>query len=252
MRRIVMALLATALVTGVAHAGVVVDEQQTTDRGVGAPTTSDITVMVQGNKQKYILGGGKQSSITNLDTGTRMMILEPRKAYMEMPFPPKGMQSGSAPSVTFKKTGGHQTIAGYTCDDYVGTGSVPGGDMKVQGCFSTTAPGAKNFTEFQNTMAEKVKGTPLDLMSHTPPGIPLKVDTTLTPTGAGRAPMTARMTVTKVTEENLPASTFEPPKGYTKQEMPMMTGHMPPPGMAGHPAPGAATNPGAPPSKVPE
>jgi hypothetical protein len=254
MKQFGLVLLATALGTGVAHAGVVVQEQQITDHGTGTPTTNKITVMVQGNKQKYVLGDGKQSSITDLDKGTRVVVLESRKSYMEMPFPPQGMHDSNPPSVTFKKIGSQQSIAGYSCDDYVGTGSVPGGDMKVEGCFSTTAPGAANFTDFQRMMAEKVKGTPLAIMSQTPPGIPLKVDTTLTPKIPGRPPMTAKMTVTKVAEENLSADAFEAPKGYTKQTMPMMMGHMPPPGMmGGRPQSGGpGSSPATAPSKVPE
>jgi hypothetical protein len=194
--------------------------------------------MTQGNKQKYVFADGRQASILDLDKGTRLMLIQPRKVYLEMPFPPHGMMSSNVPSVTFKKTGSVEKIAGYSCDDYLGTGTLPGGSIKVETCVSTTAPGAAGFTQFQKTMAEKVKGTPMAMMAATPPGIPLKLNTTLTPTGPSeRPPVTAKITVTKV----------------TKQSMPMMMGHMPPPGMPGHAAPGAAApSPGAAPSKVPE
>jgi hypothetical protein len=253
MKLVITASLGIAmLAAGVARAGVVVEEQQIVDRGMGTPVTNKITVMVQGNKQKYVIGDGKQASITDLDAGTRAMISNARKMYVVMPFPPKGMQmpanAGKSP-LAFSKTGGHETIAGYSCDDYTGTGSMGQNEMTVTGCFSTSAPGAANFTAFQKTMSQKVQGTPMALMSDTPAGIPLKIDTSLKQKTGGRQPIVTHMTVTKVTEQDLPADTFVPPKDYTKQQMPMMG--MMAPGMMGKPPAGApAANPPTAPNKV--
>jgi Domain of unknown function (DUF4412) len=253
MKQVVTAFLGLAILTGVAHAGVVVEEQQVVDRGVGTPTTNKITVMVQGNKQKYVIGDGKQESITDLDQGTRAMVSNARKMYVVLPFPPKGMTmppNAKKSALAFAKTGGHETIAGYHCDDYTGTGSMGENEMTVNGCFSTSAPGAANFTAFQKTMSEKVKDTPMALMSDTPAGIPLKIDTSLKQkTAGGRQPIVTHMTVTKVTEQDLPSDTFQPPKDYTKQQMPMMG--MMPPGMMGKPAPGANAPAGAPAANPP-
>ncbi len=269
MKQVVTALLSIAMLTGgIARAGVVVEEQQTIDRGAGTPSTNKITVTVQGNKQKYVIGNGQQSSITDLDQGTRTMISNARKMYVEMPFPPKGMMmppNGGKSALSFKKTGGEEKIAGYACDDYTGVGSLGENEMTVNGCFSTSAPGAANFTAFQKTMTAKVKGTPMALMSDTPPGIPLKIDTSLKQKTGNRPTITTHMTVTKVTKQELAADTFQPPKDYVKQQMPMM-GMRPPgmtgPGMMGKPAgpgmmgtPVAGASPAAPapaPSKVPE
>jgi len=263
MKQVVTALLGVVMLAGIAQAGVVVEEQQTIDRGVGTPSTNKITVMVQGNKQKYVVGDGNQSSITDLDQGTRMMVSNARKMYVEMPFPPKGMMmppNSNRSPLAFKKTGAHEKIAGYACDDYSGTGSLGENEMTVTGCFSTSAPGAANFTAFQKTMTAKVKGTPMALMSDTPSGIPLKIDTSLKQKSGARPPVVTHMTVTKVTEQDLPADTFTPPKDYTKQQMPMMGmtgpgmgGRPMGPGMMGKPVPGASpASPAAAPNKVPE
>ncbi|MGH7838824.1 MAG: DUF4412 domain-containing protein, partial [Candidatus Binataceae bacterium] len=240
-------------------------------------------VMVQGNKQKSVIDDGKQSLITDLDQGTRMMISDARKMYVEMPFPPKGMPKTSAanPSaLSFKKTGATQTIASYSCDEYTGAGTMSGNAMTVTGCFSTSAPGADAFTNFQKAMTDKVKGTPMALMSDAPPGVPLKIDTTMKVTHMsmpGLSPqqmeemnkrlaaglsMVTHMTVTKVTAEDLPADTFLPPKGYTKQPMPMMgagmMGARPPMGPGQRPNSGGPVvgvqppAPAAAPNKVPE
>jgi hypothetical protein len=269
MKRYAISLLALAILSGVAQAGVVVEEQQVTDRGGGAPpVTHKIIVMVQGNKQKSVIDDGQQSLITNLDAGTRTMINSTRKSYIEMPFPPKGMPPMQSPAgLSFKKTGAHQKLSGFDCDDYTGTGTVNGNELTVNGCFSTSAPGAKNFSIFQKTMSDKVKGTPMALMSAAPEGIPLKIDTsmkmTAMPQMASRPPMLTHMTVSKVTEKDLPSDTFEAPKGYTKQQTPMLG--MPHPMMSGPnmmagsnakvspgKAVGPAISPAAAPTKVPE
>ena len=231
MKLFAVVLLAITMLAGVARAGVVVEEQQVTNRGVGEPVTHKIIVMVQGNKQKSVIDDGKQSLVTNLDQGTRMMIRDASKSYIEMPFPPKGMPNmPNQAGLTFKKAGTHQKVSGYECDDYVGTGTVSGSELTINGCFSTSAPGAANFTAFQKTMSDKVKGTPMALMSAAPEGIPLKIDTTMKMAGtaqmANRPPMVTHMTVSRVTEKELAADTFEAPKGYTKQQMPMMGGMM--------------------------
>ncbi len=219
MRQLAPALLAITLFAGIAQAGVVIEEQQTTERGSGSPTSNKITVMVQGNKQKYVVGDSKQ--VTDLDQGKRLMIIDPVKAYVEMPFPSKHMmrRGRNSEPLSFQKTGGHQIIAGYACDDYLGSNKVGSDEVTVSGCFSTSAPGADNFTAFQKAMAEKAKGTPLALMSDAPPGIPLKVDTTLTPKAGGRPAVTSHLTVSKVTTQDLPADTFDPPKGYKRRPL---------------------------------
>ena len=241
MKQYAIGLLALAMLSGVARAGVVVEEQQVTDRGAGAPAiTHKIIVMVQGNKQKSVIDDGQQSLVTDLDAGTRTMIYSARKSYIEMPFPPKGMPAmPNQAGLTFKKTGTQQKLAGYACDDYAGSGTINGNQLTVDGCFSTSAPGAKNFTTFQKTMSDKVKGTPMALMSAAPDGIPLKIDTTMKMTAmpqmAGRPPMVTHMTVSKVTEKDLTADTFSAPKDYTKQQSPMMGMGRPPMAGMGHP-----------------
>jgi hypothetical protein len=259
MKQFAIALLGVVtLLAGAAQAGVVVEEQQTIDHG-GGSSTNKVVVMVQGNKQKYVIGNGQQSSITDLDNGTRTMIIDSRKLYVEMPFPPKAMaaqQGDTKGALSFKPTGAHEKIAGYSCDDYNGLGSLGNHEMTVAGCFSTSAPGAGNFTAFQKVMAEKVKGTPMALITDTPAGIPLKIDTKLTEKGGARPPTVTHMMVSKVEERNLSADTFVPPKGYTKQEIPTMGagGRMTGPGMMGKPAGGAGApgSPAAPRNKVPE
>src|ERR1700690_502220 len=112
-----------------AAAGVVVTETETMVSGHpgGQPQQPrQRTVMIEGNKEKMIIDGGR-SIITDLDKGT-MQILDPaQKSYFETPFPPRGMmgQAIGGPSMhasEFTKTGKTRTIAGYKCEDYNGAG----------------------------------------------------------------------------------------------------------------------------------
>ena len=250
MKKALATLVALMVLPGVALAGVVVEEQKVSDHGVGAPITHNVEVMVQGNKQKSVLDGGKQAMIMNLDDGTQTIIYGERKVYMVMPYPPKGMpmMQGAKNGLNFKKTGESHKVAGYSCDEYLGTGAMGANQITVRGCFSTTAPGSDQFTAFQKTMFDKVKGTPMAMMAAAPPGIPLRIDTSVKVTSmnvpgmtpqqsaqlnqrlANRPPIVTHMTVTKITEQQLADSSFTPPAGFTKQSMPMM-------GMMGHPMP---------------
>lgn len=247
--------------TGVGRAGVVVDEQQTVDQGNGKPVSQNIIVMVQGNKQRTSIG--RDAMILDLDKGTRTIINSERKIYIQMPFPPNMPNQSGMPPVTFKKTGGHQKIAGYSCDEYTGVTKSGGNESTINGCFSSSAPGASEFATFNRAMAQKVKGTPMALNGEVPEGVPLKIDSTtkithfsmpgMTPEQAAkvaemlknRPPTLTRMMATRVAEKDLSADTFAPPSDYTKQEAGALMGK---PGPANAPAAGG----GAPSTKVPE
>ncbi|MGH7987075.1 MAG: hypothetical protein ACREQX_12415 [Candidatus Binataceae bacterium] len=233
-------LVATAAVAG--HAGVVVHEREVVDRGKGQPVTHERTVMIEGNKQKMITG--KEVVVTDLDNGMMYMFNPNAKTYIALPFPPRGrmaaMMAGAGPStLNFKKADGHQTVAGYSCDNYAGDGNMMGNKYSVKGCFSTKAPGASDFTAFQKRMQAKVKGTPMEMTGNVPDGVPLKLDSTTRLTHvsvpgmsadqtaklnqmlANRPPVVTDTTVTKIARENLTPDIFAIPAGYTKQEFKM-------------------------------
>lgn len=267
-----LAAIVIVAAAGSAFAGVVVEEQQTIDRGNGQQITHTRKVMIQGNKQKSV-GESGEEMVTDLDAGTVMMVNPAQKAYVQMPFPPKGMagMTGKTTTLSFKKTGASKKIAGYSCEEYTGSGSMNGNEYTVTGCFSKSAPGSAEFSAFQKTMAQKVKGTPMAAMADVPEGVPLELDSktkvthlpmaNMSPDQAAkinemlakRPPIITHTTVTKVSSETLSADLFQPPNGYQQQQMNMMGGMrsgrmatQPRPPTGGSPAPAAA------PSKVPE
>ncbi len=242
---IIGVLLLAAL--GAAHAGVIVDEQETMQQGPGQTATRQRTVMIQGNKQKMV--SNQVEVVTDLDTGTMYLIYPAKKQYMELPFPPQGqmakMMGDRMSTLNFKKSGGKKTIHGYGCEQYAGSGSMMGNKYSVVGCFAAKAPGAKEFDAFQKTMSAKVKGTAMEMHGQVPDGIPMELTSTTKLTNfnapgmspaqaekirqmlANRPPMVTTTVVTKVTTKKLAADTFAVPAGFTKREM-SQTGQMAP------------------------
>src|SRR5277367_2480054 len=149
-----------------AGAGVVMTETETMVSGQpnGQPPQPprQQTMMIQGNKQKTVIDGGR-TIITDLDKGTTLVVNTLQKNYFERPFPPPGRMgapAGGMHSAQFTKTGKTQTVAGYKCEDYNGTGKFAMGDFTVASCISTAAPGSADFSSFQKTMTAKLKDTP--------------------------------------------------------------------------------------------
>ncbi len=165
------------------------------------------------------------------------------------------------------KTGNHQKAAGYGCDEYAGAAHLPEGDFSLTACFSTSAPGAAEFGGFMRTLMAKAKPE-VEGEKRLPPGIPLSLVSTLkrrpfplppwmSSEQVARAkqildkPIITRTVVTKLTIRDLPASTFEPPTGYSRIGMPFSRPAATPraPAAAGtapslpKPAPGAENKP---------
>jgi hypothetical protein len=237
-----VAALAAALAAVPARAGVVITQTQTANGQFGEKKT-DTTIMIQGDKQKMITKD--RVIITDLDGGAMYLLDPAQNSYIKLPFPPTGPMATMAHaggSLNFKKESTSRKILGYSCNDYSGAGSSMGGDYTVTECFSTSAPGAKDFTKFQKDMASKLKGVVPP--SNVPDGVPLASDSTvkmntmkipnLTPEQqqklaaqmANMKPVTTHTEVSKVEEKSLPADTFSVPAGYTERQMsnPMMGG----------------------------
>jgi hypothetical protein len=247
MKKFLSALMAIAILASatMAGAGIIVDEQQNVDELNGNTISRTRTVMIEGDKQKSIIDNGARTIITDLGKGTMTILDGQRKTYVEFPFPPKGagmaaMQAGMSPTITFKKTGSHNNIIGYSCNEYSGAGTVSGNAVTMLGCFSDTAPGAADYSNFQRVMADKVKGTTMANMGAIPPGVPLKlkITTVIGNPPPGTPPAQAKnlremldhrrfvtnTTVSKISAKNLTAASFQVPADYHKQAAPPFFG----------------------------
>jgi hypothetical protein len=272
----------TALVAGMtlamaaipAAAGVVIQQKQHVTSGTNA-RDSEQTISVQGNKQKMVTE--KHTIITDLDAG-KMYVLDPKaKTYFEIAFPPQGqmatmMAASTNAAMNFKKAGSSREIAGFKCTDYNGGGHMMAGDYTVKECFSTTAPGASEFSTFEKNMADKLKsaGT-AGATGEVPGGVPLALDSQMkmgnvsipgmSPDQAAkinemmakRPPVMTTTVVEKIEAKKLAEADFAVPADFTKRELPgpgsmtMKPGamKMSPPGAAPAGAPAGAPSPAA-------
>jgi hypothetical protein len=240
----------TALVAGMtlamtalpAAAGVVITQKQHVTNGANTRDAKQ-TISVQGNKQKTETE--RHTIITDLDKG-KMYVIDPKaKTYFEIEFPPKGQMAAmiaasQSAAKNFKKAGTTREIAGYKCTDYNGGGHMMQGDYTVKECFSTAAPGAKEFSAFEKNMAEKLKSAGAGQVSggEIPEGVPLATDSTMkmghvampgmAPEQAAkinemmakRPPVVLGEMVEKIESKNLADADFAVPAGFTKREIP--------------------------------
>lgn len=207
------------------------------------PKLRQRTVMIDGNREKIVMDGGRWS-IIDLDKGTMQVIDPAEKSYFEMPFPfpgpgVRGLEIAllSMPASQFAGTGSTRTIAGAQCENYQGAGEFGTNEFTIVSCVSTEAPGAVEFSKFQKTMMamlkEKVKQ--VATTANMPDGLPLAQEITVkvsamdTPNlppeaaerlkeQANRPPIVIKTEVTKVAEQKIEASEFKIPSGYTRRD----------------------------------
>jgi len=252
---IALAIAATAATAGVVISEKVVENNQAAERKTDQTATVkvqkrkgiaqagerkfDRTVMIQGHKQKVITGD--REVITDLDAGKMYFVVPEKKQFIQIPFPVAGiverimMREGV--SLVFTKNGKTGKGAGYPCDGYIGAATIGYANISMVQCVAKDAPGAKEYVEFQRTMAQKLKGTKLQSAGEVPDGIPVSSTITTTQlafavTGGIPAAQLAKMqeanakhpsisstNVSKIEVKDIPAEAFVVPADYNKQEM---------------------------------
>jgi len=258
-----------------AAAGVVITQKQHVSSGRNSRDSKQ-TIWVQGNKQKVVddrtlsmqgAQGNKDTRveekmiITDLDKGMMYVIDPKQKSYYEREFPPKGeaerkvMAANSNPNMNLKKAGTSREVAGYKCEEYDGGGHTMIGDATVKECYSTSAPGAEEYSAFEKSALSKLKAIGVAEPAVVPEGVPLALDATtkmgsnvsipgMPPEQAAklaemmknRPPVVTSTEVEKIETQKLASDTFTVPAGFTKEEPPAGPGmgmRMPPGGIKG-------------------
>src|SRR6266853_1697746 len=173
--KVLAVAVALFLLVSAANAGVIVMQQETVSAGAEGATTTGRTIMIEGNREKS--SDSSQSMIFDLDKGVAIVLNPAAQSATELPFPFRGpmaalMQGLYGAEITFGTTGVKQTVAGFDCAEYAGSGHVPTGDLTFTGCFAKDAPGAAEYTAFYKQFTAKM-GKPANF----PAGIPLKLET---------------------------------------------------------------------------
>lgn len=222
--------------SGFARAGVVIDEQVTNSQSNAPSMTVTRQLLVQGHKEKVI--NQRHVVIIDLDKGLMTLIDPDQKVYAQLPFPPHGMiamNSGHPLNLNFRKTGKHSKVLGYSCYEYKGSGHSMMASITSEGCFSSNAPGAAEFSEFTREMAKRLKAAKA-MAGEMPGGIPLTMVSTrklnsnfafpgMSPAQAAKlkemmakqGPRITKTKVIKISTRKLPADTFEVPAGYQRR-----------------------------------
>lgn len=179
-------LLLAALITSVSFvlapagnlcAGVVMTETSITSGPTGETSSLDRTVYVQGNKQKVERSGVTTITITDLDNSIIYIIDNKDRAYTEVPLhalgsseqadtrgeiiePFENIEPGDAraETVQLSKTGEKRVIADHPCNEYRTSEGNKLERVTISACVSTSAPGAKEVSEFERKMAGRLSG----------------------------------------------------------------------------------------------
>ncbi len=244
MRTLVSAIILTVLVFcgETAWAGVILQQEE----NVSGSSTGWVarTVMIEGPREKIV--NPRDAVVIDLDKGKTLMIHPLGKNYYELPFPVPSTLGGllrsqiSPPPLNYQKTGKQETVAKYSCDQYTGSGNLSGADYFVVACYSTQAPGAKEYAEFvRQAVAKLNSGQPASKSSSLPDGIPLEMQTKITmkivppaPSGSQAKPPVqqkvierSRVVATRITSvkvQAISADEFQAPPGFAKRKAPFL------------------------------
>src|SRR5689334_22973567 len=144
---------------GTLCAGVVMAETSTTNGSTGETFSQNRTVYVQGNKQKVETTG--VTTITDLDNSIIYIIDKKDRTYTEVPMQalsPSEPGGTRGDTIQLSKTGEKRIIADHPCNEYRASEGNKQERVTISACISTSAPGAKEFSEFERKMAARRLG----------------------------------------------------------------------------------------------
>ncbi|HEY2517845.1 MAG TPA: DUF4412 domain-containing protein [Polyangiaceae bacterium] len=177
----------------------------------------DLLFMVKGDKLRLDSDQDGKVAHSVFDGAAKKvtLILDSQKIAMALPLPSAPDAGPDAPTATVTKTGKHETIAGYDCEDWdVATGSRHESLCVASGVpfFDFAGTAALHAGPAKHTWADELrdkKSFPLRIIEKDPAGKEL-----------------SRIEVSRIVKEPLEASAFEVPAGFHVMNMPG-PGHAP-------------------------
>ncbi len=211
---------------GTLCAGVVMAETSTTSGPTGETSSQDRTVYVQGNKQKVEILG--VATITDLDNSIIYIIDKKDRAYTELPLhalSPSEPGDARDETVQLNKTGETRVIADHPCNEYRASEGNKLERVTISACVSTSAPGAKEVSEFERKMPVRLSGRESERLSGNDSAMVMlekqsvlsfRVPDLSRHQAYRTASLLAKTRVNEIQVKSLPAATFKPPKGFSK------------------------------------
>ncbi len=211
---------------GTLCAGVVMAETSTTSGPTGEPSSQDRTIYIQGNKQKVERPG--VATITDLDNSIIYIIDKKDRAYTEVPLQalsPSEQGDARDETIQLNKTGETRVIAHHPCNEYRASEGNKLERVTISACVSTSAPGAKEVSEFERKMAARLSGRESErstghdsavLMLEKQSVVSFRVPDLSRRQAYRTASLLAKTRVNEIQVKPLPAAAFKPPKGFSK------------------------------------
>jgi len=215
------------------HAGVIIWLELSPTIEGETPHRDHLIEIIQGHN-RWLSNSGQQfqpisqatyATVDDLDKGVRTNIIYWHKKYsVEKPFPTRvdGSAAGNPVGVgELKPTGRLRKVAGYSCEDYMGTGeSAHWGPLTEVDCVSHDAPDVQEYNQFMsllNRLYVAAGYSDGSLRADYPgvgspqgiDGVPLETD----PPG----PLVGYV-VKKIESREIPASQFKVPAGFVRVE----------------------------------
>lgn len=210
------------------RAGVIIWLEEGPSIEGGKPRRDHLIEVIQGHKE-WLFSTGQQfqpisratdAVVEDLDKGVRTDIFYSDKKYSVWKPWPTPYTGGHPHGVgELKPTGRFHKVAGYSCEDYMGTGeSTLWGPMTEVDCVSHDAPGVQEYNQFMsllNRLYEAANYSDGSFFNDYPgvgspqgiDGIPLETD--------GPGPVVGYV-VKRIESREIPASQFEVPAGFVQ------------------------------------
>jgi hypothetical protein len=206
------------------HAGVIIWQEQE-----GGNWHDYLIEIIQGHKEWLALSTKPQdishvmsAEVDDLDKGVRTSIYYTRKTFsVEKPFPDPVDGAGPNPFGIgeLKPTGRFRKIAGYSCEEYEGSGdSAHWGHTTEVDCVSKDAPGVAEYNEFMKILNQRYLAAGYDDGSYPNNypsfGSPRGIDGILLESTLDAVAFVVR----KIEYRVIPASQFEVPAGFVRMK----------------------------------
>ena len=205
-----------------APAGVIIWQEAT-----GPNRPEYLITIIQGHKEWLALAPAPQdishvmsAAVDDLDAGVRTTIYYRDKIYfVEKPFPTPVEDMNPIYTGELKPNGKFQKIAGYSCEEYWGSGeSTHWGYSTELDCFSKVAPGVAEYNQFMALLNRRYRDAGYINASwgNNFPGFgyPEGMTGILLESVFDGGP--GRVAVTKIESRAVPATQFEIPAGFVR------------------------------------